>query len=374
MSCFCGALVASECAYPGQAANPPTGCIGPRPLIDRAGVLPYSEIRRERIEWLDPGRIPLGLVTILMGEPGVGKSLYSLQLAARLSADGQTSLVLSAEDSEAATIRPRLEACQARLGLVHATRFQDDDGNERGLALPSDTDALDRMVAATEARLVVIDPIVAYLDSRIDSHKDASVRQALHPLHRLAEAHGCAVLCVLHVNKGLGSDWYRRLSGSGGFGGAARSVLVFGRDPDDPDPDRGNRRVLAAAKVNNDKPATSQTWEIVPIFLPASDGDPDVDTARLELVGDSPHGARSLLTVDRSDDGPSQSERAEDFLREQLYAGPVSVKELKGAAEAHGIAWRTVERAKARLGVTAERAGGLADRGVWQWALEMDES
>ena len=321
----------------------------------RTVAVPYSGIRRERVEFLVPGRVPLDAVSLLAGEPGLGKTLLTEQYAAQLSRRGIASLLLSAEDSEGATIRPRLDACNADTELVYAVRLTDETAGD-GLALPRDIGELDALIVETGAQLVVIDPVVAYLDAGIDSHKDASVRQALAPLARVAAERGCAVLAVMHVNKATGSDWYRRLSGSGGFGGAARSVLLFGRDPDDEDGERGTGRLLAHAKCNVGELAPSQRWRVAPILLPAAGLDPETRTARLELVGESDHGYRALLATEDPDERLPRDE-AEEFLAAELADGPRPTKDIQRAARDAGIAPRTLERARQRLGVKSEREG-----------------
>lgn len=345
------------------------GWNGPQPSgapARRAVAVPYSTIRRELVEWLVPGRIPHGAVSIVAGEPGLGKSLYSVRLAAELSRRGLPSLLLSAEDAEGATIRPRLDACEADAELVHAVRLDDDGTAGDGLAFPRDVDDLDGLLADTGARLVVIDPVVAHLDGGIDSHKDASVRQALAPLARIAADRGCAVLAILHVNKALGSDWYRRLSGSGGFGGAARSVLLFGRDPDDEDPERGTGRLLAHAKCNVGELAPSERWRVASIVLPASNGDPETRTARLELVGESERGYRELLDAGSDPEERLPRDEAEDFLRVELSGGARPSKDVQRSARDAGISERTLRRARERLGVKPRPEGfGVG----WTWEL-----
>jgi hypothetical protein len=339
------------------------------PASRRAVATPYAQIRREHVEWLEPGRIPLGAVSILAGEPGLGKSLYSVRLAAELSRRDAATLLLSAEDSEGATIRPRLDACEAVSRLVHAVRLAGEAGAAgEGLTLPRDAEELDHLIAETGARLVVVDPVVAHLDAGVDSHRDASVRQALAPLARIAASRNCAVLGVLHVNKAIGSDWYRRLSGSGGFGGAARSVLLFGRDPDDGDPEHGPGRLLAHAKCNVAALAPSQCWRVAPILLPPAGDEPESETARLELVGESEHGYRSLLDGESDADDRLPRDEAEDFLREELANGPRPAKDMQRAARDAGIALRTLDRAKRRLRVSPRRQG-FGSGAHWTWEL-----
>ena len=197
---------------------------------------------------------------------------------------------------------------------VQFVSIQCDDGIEDGLTIPDDMGELERLVAETQARLVIVDPLVAHLPAQIDSHKDQSVRRALAPLYRLAESQACAVVALLHLNKSLGLAPLMRLSGSGAFGNAARSVLLLDRDPGDPDGEEGNQRVLAHIKCNVAPLAPSLLYKVSPIVLPATETDPEVETSRLDLLGESNYNGRSLLTA-ASDEERSALADAEDFLR-----------------------------------------------------------
>jgi RecA-family ATPase len=148
---------------------------------------------------------------LIAGAPGLGKSQITTYLAAVASNGGTWStgekcdagdvLFLSAEDDPADTIRPRLEACGADLDRVHIVEAVKDQRRERSFNLNRDLDALAaKLTASRSAKLVIIDPISAYLGA-IDSHKDAEVRGALAPLAKLAADHGVAVVCVTHFEK-----------------------------------------------------------------------------------------------------------------------------------------------------------------------------
>jgi hypothetical protein len=99
----------------------------------------------------------------------------------------------------------------------------------------------------------------------------------------------------MHLNKAQGLAPLQRLSGSGAFGALARSVLLFDRDPDDPDGEMGSQRVLAHIKCNVGPEMPSLLYRIEPTLLPATAEEPEVETSRLELIGDSPHSGRALL-------------------------------------------------------------------------------
>ena len=162
-------------------------CSVPR---SRAVATPFSTIERERVTWLDDGRIAMASLNLLAGEPGLGKSLYSTLVAAEVTRAGRNVLMLSAEDSPGATIRPRLEALGADLDRVHLVQLCDEDGVEEGLSLPDDIAELDRLTGELEPALIVVDPVMAYLGASVDAHRDAPTRRALAPLARLARDRG----------------------------------------------------------------------------------------------------------------------------------------------------------------------------------------
>ena len=184
--------------------------------------MPFSSIQDERLTYLEPGRIPLGLVTVLCGYAGLGKSQYTCLLAARLSrgesGEPAATLIATAEDGPGTTVRPRLEAAGANLDLVYVLTIQSDDGLTDGIEIPDDLDTVAEEMQRTGARLLVVDPLVAHLPSEIDTHKDGQVRRALAPLYRLAQELDCAVVVTIHLNKAQGMQPLQRLSGSGAFG------------------------------------------------------------------------------------------------------------------------------------------------------------
>jgi len=134
----------------------------------------YKKVKRETVEWFWDGLIPYGMLTLVVGDPGLGKSLLTVHLAAKASREGVSSILLSAEDHKGATIRPRLEAAKADLRLVHHIEVR-RDGVEDGVFLPDDGDRLDRIIGKTKARLVVVDPLTAHLPQNINSWHDQSV-------------------------------------------------------------------------------------------------------------------------------------------------------------------------------------------------------
>src|SRR5258708_1492725 len=137
---------------------------------------PVSELSARRLDWLWPGRLALGKLAILEGDPDLGKSLVALDLCARLSTgrpapDGSPllgpadAIVLDGEDGAEDTIVPRLQALQADLRRIFVLH-RDADSSEL-LLLPAHVGLLDAALAQTGARLVVIDPIVAFLEPKV---------------------------------------------------------------------------------------------------------------------------------------------------------------------------------------------------------------
>jgi hypothetical protein len=326
-----------------------------------AVAVPASLIRRRRVEWLQTRRIPLGALTILVGEQGLGKSLFTCTLAASLSrgelpCGKGSSLFLTAEDSPEFTVRPRLEAAGADLEQIAFARLT-AAGLDADLELPRHVDELARLVTETGAMLVVIDPLTAHL-AGANTWRDSDVRGALAPLQRIADSSRAAVLALLHLNKGHCSDPLRRTGGSVAFTAAARSVLLMARDPDDPEAERGRRRVLAHVKCNIGPLAPSLAFELRPILLPADGDEPELETVTLAETGESPRSGSELLAAAGMDgDERSALGEAVAFLREALADGARSAAELKREAKELGIAGRTLDRARSRLGIESRREG-----------------
>lgn len=218
-----------------------------------------SDVTPSAMRWLWPGRVPFGKVTVLDGDPGLGKSLLSLDLAARTSTarpmpDGAFSdlsdpagvVILSAEDDLSDTIRPRLEAAGADLSRIVALTAAHDTADTR-LPMLSDLDAIRQAIVQVSAKLLIVDPLMAYLPGKVDSHRDQDIRRSLAPLASLAAETGVAVLVIRHLNKTEGKNALYRGGGSIGIIGAARSGLLVAKDPDDPD---GERRILVPTKSN----------------------------------------------------------------------------------------------------------------------------
>jgi KaiC/GvpD/RAD55 family RecA-like ATPase len=327
-----------------------------------AQAVSFASVQRESVSWLWPGRIPLGMLTLLMGDPGLGKSLLTTMLAANVSRAGADVLLLSAEDHKGATIRPRLDAAGADLHRVHHVEVR-RDGVEEGLALPDDGAELARLVEETKARLVVVDPLMAHLPESVNSWSDQSVRRALAPLYHLAATHRCAVVIVAHLNKARGGNALHRTGGSIGIPAAVRSALLLARDPEDPDPERGSQRVLAHVKSNISTQAQSLNCEIHAVDL--GDGS---EAPALRMLGESAVSAEDLLGAP-TEEARTERDEAVEFLQEELSLGARPAKEIDKARRDAGISERTLRRARESLGIKPQK-NGL--NGAWTWELPQD--
>lgn len=327
------------------------------------------DVKPRRVEWLWSGLIPFGAITVLSGQPGLGKSLLTVKIAADLSAGllGQPGdvLMLTAEDPTAEVVVPRLIAARAELASIHFPELE-DQGLSIPVRFPGDTESLSELVREHRARLVVIDPLTAHLAGGIDSFKDQSIRDALAPLAALAEEQRIAIIVVAHLNKGQSTDPIQRLGGSIGLPAAARSVLLLGQDPDDPEGAGGSKRVLAHVKSNFGRPAASRAFRIASAIVENSFG--DHETAEIIEVGPSAYQGSDLLISSNETDLPEVTNESVAFLRAVLAEGARKVSDIAPEAEQAGLPWETVKRAKKAAGVRARKQRGVRN-GPWLWEL-----
>lgn len=314
-----------------------------------------SEVTIEQVRFLVPGRVPLGALTLLCGDPGLGKSTWTCEVAAgttqgRYGEPGRV-LMANAEDGASHVIVPRLAAAGADLERVELFTVPDADG-ERPFTIPDDVPRLETYAQASGARLVVIDPLNAHLSEQTNAHRDHSVRRTLAPLAAMAQRLDVAVLVVLHLNKAAGTDALYRVGGSVGLVGGARSVLLFTHDPDD-EPD-GTRRALGHIKSNWSTLAETTIYEHEPVEVTVDGA--TVQTHRLALIGESTIAGRELLDVDRDDPPASKRERAHELLADLLSDGDWHrAKDIEHAAHQADISRRLLYKAADDIGIERKR-------------------
>lgn len=288
-----------------QARDTP-GVADPTPAHHRVVLSTASAIPPSSPTWAWRGRIPSGLVTLLAGREGLGKSSLMVEVGSRLTraelpgdltGSAVDVVIASAEDSAHTTLVPRFIAAGADLDRVHLLDVVDQsDGADvpGALSLPDDLRILIEAVVAVKAKLLVLDPVVSYLAREVNAHRDQDIRRVLAPLATAAALHDIAVVGVIHLNKGDTTDVLARVSGSVGFTAAARSVLAFARDPEDPEGEMGMRRVIAHAKCNVGPLAPSISARIEPRVVEIAGGH-RLETSRVVLLGETDQTARDLL-------------------------------------------------------------------------------
>lgn len=321
-----------------------------RDSVDKRPIIlakPASSYAPAPVEWLWPGRIPRGALTILDGDPGLGKSTIATDIAARVSRGlvmphrsgeqvGQPAdvMILSAEDDPARTIRPRLDAAGADLDRVHLVEAVAIGDGDRLPILPLDLVALGDFVMEKRVGLIIVDPFMAYLGDGIESHKDQSIRRALREFSKLAQVTQCAFLVVRHLNKLAGGTAIYRGGGSIGIIGAARSGLLLAQHPED-----SNLRVLASVKSNLGPPPRSITVSLqsVGAVAVASWGD-EIDLSADELLG--------RLTSTRP-----KLDACNATISELLANGPMKSTNLEDRLKVCGFRSATIRRARKDLEV-----------------------
>ncbi|HEX3149551.1 MAG TPA: AAA family ATPase [Gemmataceae bacterium] len=318
-----------------------------------------SDIRPTTLDWLWPGYLVRSKLALLDGDPEMGKSLLTIDIAARLSLgvpmpDGApvdrpgTTILISAEDGAADTIRPRADAAGADLDRIILPGFGD-----RLPVLPDHIAKLEEMIRTVGADLLVLDPLMAFLPPRVAANVDQCVRQALTPLTNLAARTGCTILLVRHLAKRNDDRAAHRGVGSMGILAAVRSALFVAPHPSD-----YTLNVLSASKLNVGRRPPSLGYRVV--AQPAS-------PATIEWTGPIDLTADDLCRPPKSTECKIR-DRAIDWLKCELAAGPRKAADIYAAAALAGIPERTLQRAKSNMPAKSHRVWDQkTERGEWYW-------
>jgi len=317
-----------------------------------------TDIPAAPLTWLWPGWIPAGMLTILGGHVGDGKSTVIAAIVAALTTgkplpDGAIApltnvLILSAEDDPARVIRPRLTANHADLDRVFIL-----EGATSGIDLRRDAGYLRTVIETHNIQLLVIDPLGSFLHSS-DRASEGAIRQALHPLMDVVAHTGVAVLGVMRIGKTGHGRSAQRLVGSSAVPGIARSVIMVANAPAEED-DPAGHVILEVVKSNYARPP---------------------HPVALHLAADSTvhwHGAASTgiddLAATTTDRRLTSSERADaaEFLQEYLREKSVNAVTVLKQAKDLGFSEITIRRAKKDLGIVSYRDAVF--RGFWMWRL-----
>ena len=313
----------------------------------QASGIKLSEVETQQVDWLWQRRIPLGKITLLDGDPGMGKSLLAINIAACVSTgqpmpDGapgkQGNVILIApEDAAEDTIKPRVEAAggdPSRVLLLDNVEDLDIRDtkkiniHERPFSLARDLKILEAAIKQTNTMLVVLDPLMALLGRSIDSSRDQDIREVLTPLAQVAERTACAILIIRHLNKGSSDNILYRGSGSIGIIAVARIGLLVAHDPDDE-----QKRVFATIKNNLSKIAPNLSYQIA---------ENERGAPYIEWLGENHHATSTLLRP-----GSNQSYERQEILRVLKDASaPLDAKEI---AEQTGLKYESLRSILSRM-------------------------
>ena len=315
-------------------------------------IITMSEVQATAVKWLWYPYIPYGKITLIQGDPGDGKTTFILAVSALLTngkpmpecdstvALPETVIYQTAEDGLADTIKPRLEAVGADCARVVVI-----DESERPLSFSDKR--IEQAIAVTKAKLLILDPLQAYLGVDVDMHRANEIRPTFKALSGVAERTGCAVIVIGHMNKMAGGQTkglYRGL-GSIDIAAAVRSILLVGRDKDNP-----NTRVMAHLK-------SSLAPEGCPIAF-------ELDDDGFRWVGAYEIELDDLLNGTRAERQNTKEAQAVSLILEMLRDGEMPCTEIYSRLSEHGIGKRTAENAKQTAGVRAFKKGA-----AWHWAI-----
>lgn len=311
-----------------------------------------SKIKRKAVHWLWEPYIPRGMMTIMEGDPDVGKSFLAMHIASEISKGGTLPdgtklqkgrvLYFSQEDDPAYTIRPRIEDMGGSVKNIKV-HIGDSVFDEDGLQV------LRNEALIWKPDLIIIDPLVGYIDPNTNFHKSNEIRSVLRALADVAAEVDCGLLVIRHLTKGKQDKAIYQGGGSIDFIAFVRSAIRVAQHPENP-----NWRILVHFKHNLSLRGDSMSYEIVEQKSPKM--------PKVVWRG------KADFTINDLHDGPakqqSELERAVAFLNLHLADGPLGSTDLMTQAEAYQISKKTLERAKVDLGVASKKKGKK-----WVWIL-----
>lgn len=304
-----------------------------------------TDITETSVKWLWYPYIPLGKITIMQGNSGMGKTMLALNIAATLSrgetlpGDTQSRepiniIYNTAEDGLGDTIKPRLRSAGADLARINTI-------NENSNSLTMTDERLKSSILEIGARLLILDPIQAYLGAKIDMNKANEVRPVFSQLGRVAEDNECAIVLIGHQGKNQMYSEQHSLLGSIDQVAAARSVLTVTKHPND--------KMLSL--INHTKSSLSAKGKSLSFYI---DGDGKI------VWGDFIENGGTEF----SDDKSSKRDTAKEFLETILMNGSVPASDILISAAEKEITEKTLQRAKKDLGIIS-----FAEGKKWFWKL-----
>lgn len=338
------------------------GLLDPLPAETGLTRYTFANVVAQPMTWVWENWIPAGMFTLIEGDPGEGKSALTADLAARWSTgmpmpDGSPNPLgrpvkvgmVSSEDDPARVIKPRLIVAGANpSNVVYVAGVPDLTNLVRNLDLEIDVEAIRDAIVADKLRVLLLDPLMAYLGST-RTNIDNEVRRVLSPLRYIAEETDCAIVAVRHLRKAGGKAVHAG-GGSIAFTGQARSVVVVGRNPHD-----NEQRVLAPTKSNVAEMPKSLVYRLI------NDNTGPIAAPRLVWEGESDLTAVDLIDTMSLASTEVRAEVAEEVVRllsaEQLEFEPLRRRVLRAGVECSEKMLRSVLKIVAQQ----ERRGFGAD-------------
>jgi archaellum biogenesis ATPase FlaH len=346
--------------------NPPGKCSATGATTDFDIIrLEAATMVARPVTWRWPSFIPRGVIVIWAGDPGHGKTVMSCYLAAKVSRGEKLPgdntpetykpehvLMISAEDDYDTTILPRLQLAQADLNQVTFIDARLTDG--RQFLMPEHLTNLTRAIEEKNTKLIIIDPLDAFIGDGIDSYKNSDVRRMLSPMKSIAERTKATFLIIMHLNKSKESSALQRVGGTGAFVAAPRASFIFGADPENEE-----EKIFACAKINIAKKPKSLRFAVEVTYMEGIGGVP-----RIAWRGESSESADSIAMIPANGNHKGPRDTAKKLLKEIIGDSAVMVSEVKKQMKAAGISDATIRRASEEIDVRPKKIGK-----DWWWSL-----
>lgn len=317
-------------------------------------IIKMSDVEQTEVFWLWYPYIPFGKLTIIQGNPGEGKTFFAMQLAAACTnrkylpqmepIEPFNMIFQTAEDGLGDTVKPRLLSAEADLERVLVI---DDSENPLTLA----DGRIEMAIRENQAKLVIIDPLQAFLGANVDMNRANEVRPIFRKLSDVAQATECAIVMIGHLNKAAGAQSTYRGLGSIDITAVVRSLLFIGKVKSDP-----TTRVIVHEKSSLAPPGQSLAFSLG-------------DEKGFRWIGAYDISAEDLLAGSEGSKTELKQEQAERLIREFLSEGrQASMAEINKEAMERGISERTVRLAKNSMKdeLVSERRG----KDWWIWLKE----